>query len=536
MRSQVGWTATLGAVALLAGSGCVAGFVPAPTDDGGEDSGTSTSADGGASTDAEGGPSSGRLDGTADASADSTVATPDAAAPLDGAADASADSTVATPDAAAPEDAPFDSPFEAMGDANSTAGDASDGSPACTNACAGGALQCAAGGVEACVTQSNGCTAWATATQCPSATPFCNGAGICGDCQNGTSQCSFNGVQTCANGAWGSAVSCPIATPNCNAASCGEPASCQASAAGTTNCGAASESCCSSLDVPSGSFDRTYTNSGGGASGEADPASVSSFRLDKYQVTVGRFRQYVNYVTSGAGAPPANGSGKHTHLNGGMGLANSGSPGTFETGWIATDWNADIAVGAGAVATWNTNLASCSPFSTWTSSAAAQENLPLNCMTWFEAYAFCIWDGGFLPSEAEWEYVAAGGNQQREFPWGATNPGTTNQYAIYGCNYSTGSGTCTDVTNIAPVGTASLGAGLWGQLDLAGEMLEWNLDWSAPFVDPCTDCSNMTPASYQVVHGGSYDLSGAFLFPPSRLQNTPVNRSSDVGIRCARTP
>ncbi|MGD0676226.1 MAG: hypothetical protein ABSC94_12455 [Polyangiaceae bacterium] len=46
---------------------------------------------------------------------------------------------------------------------------------------------------------------------------------------------------------------------------------------------------------------------------------MSGFRLDKYLVTVGRFRQYVNYLTDGTGAPPANGSGSHTHLNGGTG-------------------------------------------------------------------------------------------------------------------------------------------------------------------------------------------------------------------------
>ena len=37
--------------------------------------------------------------------------------------------------------------------------------------------------------------------------------GACGACVNGTTQCSFNGVETCAAGAWGSAVACPASAP-----------------------------------------------------------------------------------------------------------------------------------------------------------------------------------------------------------------------------------------------------------------------------------------------------------------------------------
>ena len=91
---------------------------------------------------------------------------------------------------------------------------------------------------------------------------------------------------------------------------------------------------------------------------------------------------------------------------------------------------------------------------TWTaSSTGGQENLPINCVNWYEAYAFCIWDGGFLPSEAEWEYAAAGGSEQRQYPWGTTAPGTMNQYAIYGSYYTGNS------TGLAPVGTAAAGRG-----------------------------------------------------------------------------
>jgi sulfatase modifying factor 1 len=97
------------------------------------------------------------------------------------------------------------------------------------------------------------------------------------------------------------------------------PPSCAASGPGMTNCGAGSECCCTSLEVTGGTYSRTYSNSGSGPTDEADPATVSSFRLDEFDVTVGRFRQFVN-AWNGAWLP-APGSGKHGHLNGGLGLA-----------------------------------------------------------------------------------------------------------------------------------------------------------------------------------------------------------------------
>ena len=303
-----------------------------------------------------------------------------------------------------------------------------------------------------------------------------------------------------------------------------------------TTCGGGSASCCSSLEVAGGTYSRTYTNSGSGPTGTADSASVSNFRLDEYEVTVGRFRQFVTAWNGGSGWLPTQGSGKHTHLNGGQGLANSGSAGTYETGWDATDWNNTTDIDPT-----NTNLASCAPYSTWTNTAGSQENLPINCVNWWESYAFCIWDGGFLPSEAEWEYAAAGGSQEREYPWGSTAPGTACpgtgcQYAIYNCDYPNGSGSCSGVTNLAPVGTATLGAGVWGQLDLAGNVWEWNLDWYATYVDPCTDCAYLTTASNRVLRGGYFNNPASYLLPPPRYDDAPAFRSSGIGFRCARTP
>ena len=278
--------------------------------------------------------------------------------------------------------------------------------------------------------------------------------------------------------------------------------------------------------MPGGTYYRTYTNDGTGAIGLADPATVSAFHLDKYLVTVGRFRRFV--AAWSAGYTPAAGSGRHLHLNGGSGL--NASAGGYEPGWLPAD--------SVNISPTDTNLTCDASYATWTSSPTTQESLPINCVNWYEAYAFCIWDGGFLPSEAEWEFAAAGGSNQLEYPWGSTDPGTTNRYAIYGdgtaCYYPSGA-ECTGVVNIAPVGTATLGPGPWGQLDLAGEVWEWNIDWFNPDT-ACVNCANFTAASFRIIRGGEFLYDPSYLVPWYRSGDAPSFRANDVGFRCGRTP
>jgi formylglycine-generating enzyme required for sulfatase activity len=251
---------------------------------------------------------------------------------------------------------------------------------------------------------------------------------------------------------------------------------------------------------------------------------VSSFRLDKYLVTTGRFRQF---ASSAVAHSPTAGSGKHTYLSGGAGLVNSGVDGGHEPGWDSTN-DFEVQPTSG-------NLA-CDSRAVWTSTPGADENQPINCVNWYEAYAFCIWDGGFLPSEAEWEYAAAGGDQQREYPWGSADPGTANQYAIYDCDFPGPEGFCREkVSPIAPVGTTVLGAGLWGQLDLAGEVWEWALDWYAPYT-ACVDCADTTAATSMAIRGGEFDYPPSYMLPPYRNYFRPTARFGYIGFRCARSP
>ena len=322
---------------------------------------------------------------------------------------------------------------------------------------------------------------------------------------------------------------------SCRTHACVMPASCAPGGAGMTNCGSGgsgTESCCTSLEVTGGTFDRTYSNGGVGPMNGADSATVSAFRLDKYEVTVGRFRQFVDaWTTSGTSVQPNPGAGKHLHLHGGQGLSYVTSPSSYEPGWLAaSDPN---------ISPTTANLTEGVPYSTWTASPGASENLPINTVTWAEAYAFCIWDGGFLPSEAEWEYAAAGGAVELEYPWGNAAPGNASTFAIYGCLYPAGaSGMCGGTnSNQAPVGTTLDGAGLFGQFDLAGNTEEWTLDFYAtPYVSPSDDAANFVASNQRVARGGEYNADLAQLEPPYRDTSNPTQRSWGVGMRCARSP
>jgi len=353
-------------------------------------------------------------------------------------------------------------------------------------------------------------------------------------CLPGTQRCAGDGIETCEaaglGGHWSAAWAC--ATGTCTGAGCTgsttSGTSCTNTGAGLNNCGSSMESCCTSLEIVGGTYNRTYTNTGTGPTATADPATVSGFRLDKYLVTVGRFRQFVNAWNGGAGYFPLAATGKHAHLNSGQGLVESGSPGTYEPGWDTTN-NPDIAPSF-------SNLNCVSQYATWTMAAGSQERLPITCVNWWEAYAFCIWDGGFLPSESEWEYAAAGGSEELEYPWGSAVPGMGNMFAIYGCEYPSATGMCTTVGNIAPVGTAVMGAGVWGQLDLAGEVWEWTLDLNSTYVSPCVDCSDQTTGTMRTLRGGLFSSGVNHLVPPFRNSNSAGNRNGGYGFRCARTP
>lgn len=359
-------------------------------------------------------------------------------------------------------------------------------------------------------------------------------------CTNGTTRRTYATTGTCASGTCSYAPTDTVCQGGgaCSGGACSAPlpTSCRTTGAGRTDCGpGGAESCCASLPV-TGVTTPAFSRSYDGTSGYANPqykAQVSDLRLDKYEVTVGRFRQYVAAVVGGW--KPAAGTGKHTHLNGGSGLSASGVGG-YESGWDAS-WTTTT-IFPTSPSTWDASLACYGEYSTWTPSPGVSETRPINCLTWYDAAAFCIWDGGFLPSEAEWNYAAAGGTEQRAYPWGATAPGANASLAIHDCHYS-GTGSCTGIANIAPVGVVPAGNGKYGQSDLAGNVFEWVLDgFTSPYAETtCTNCSYLPPGVGRVIRGGGYVNAAVYLRAGNRdYSRPPTTRSDFIGVRCARTP
>jgi len=346
--------------------------------------------------------------------------------------------------------------------------------------------------------------------------------GACvGTCEPGTSQCSGNSTKQCGTtGAYADPVACPAAKPACAGSVCASPPSCQPALA---NCGSAgTESCCvSSAVTGTQAGDTFYLSFDDDAyPGKLYPATVSDFRLDRFEITVARFRRFASAWTQGW--RPANGDGKHAYLHGGAGLFDGDGP-DFEQGWDST-WGPSVTPD-------DTHLACDSSYQTWTADPGANDARPIVCENWFEAYAFCIWDGGFLPSEAEWNYAAAGGIEQRAYPW------TTSAIDCSYANYSGASGgtlcTTAGVTNVGH--ESPKGDSKYGQADLAGNAWEWTLDYYAGYSSACSDCAYLQPASYRVARGGRFDYDASQLLNGYRNGYPPGDRSGKVGARCARS-
>ncbi|MBI4704160.1 MAG: SUMF1/EgtB/PvdO family nonheme iron enzyme, partial [Deltaproteobacteria bacterium] len=290
---------------------------------------------------------------------------------------------------------------------------------------------------------------------------------------------------------------------------CMPPPSCNGGGPGRDDCGPQEINCCNSKLVPGGSFYRSYD--GVTYNDKSYPATLSDFRLDTYEVTVGRFRAFVDAGMGTQQKPPAPGAGAHPKIP--------------NSGWDA-GWNGQLPADTEGLKAGLKCFRYKGP--TWTDSAAANEKLPINCASWYEGFAFCAWDGGRLTTEAEWNYAAAGGNEQRVFPWSSppNNPAIDQSYAVCAASF------------VLPVASRSpKGDGRWGHADIAFNEAEWLLDYYGDYPNPCVDCARLTPSCCRARRGGSWSEACAVFASSNRdSPELPDDHRDDAGLRCARQP
>lgn len=167
-----------------------------------------------------------------------------------------------------------------------------------------------------------------------------------------------------------------------------------------------------------------------------------------------------------------------------------------------------------------------------------RKDYPVTNITWHEAQEFCEKLSNMtgkkvrLPTEAEWEYAAKGGNKSEGFYFTKTN-----SYLEARVDYAHCSDGVLGSWQRSDPEPNSIGSKKPNELDIydiLGNVEEWCADWYNE--DAYKDKSRRNPKGpsggvYRVVRGGSYYDTVKYLYLTNRSKAKPREKSRDRGFR-----
>lgn len=164
-----------------------------------------------------------------------------------------------------------------------------------------------------------------------------------------------------------------------------------------------------------------------------------------------------------------------------------------------------------------------------------KKNHPVIEVTWYGAKAFCHWADGRLPTEAEWEYAARGGDTQENYIYSGSD--TLKKAGWFKGNYYTKKESKKFIYRKGTLPVGQKKPNKLGLHDMSGNVWEYCNDWYQPNYykeSPTQNPKGPDYSNHRVIRGGSYKEESENCRVSVRNKILPGYSKKDVGFRLCR--